>query len=450
MKKKVLFVNPRSRNVSLGTVPPLVLATLASYLQKQIPEIEIKILDEISGEHFSRQTLQAFTPDYVAVTCMTEFCYRAYEIAQIAKSEGITTIVGGKHPSIFPEEAAQHFDYVIAGDGEAALCKIIEGNAESRIVNGTPLEDIDEIPPMPWHLLPVEKYLTAHHKGQYLRNQYPYDKVGNIHTDRGCPNSCIYCYNSTEKFKKVRYHSPERVMHEIKYLVDNYHIDHLHFIDDNLLVRKSRLEKICRMLIDAKLGITWDCAASSNAIIACKDMLPLIFESGCKAINIGLESMSDRVLKMIKGPYFSVEKNKESIRLCRENGIRVISNFLIGIPTETQDELNQTVDFIKQKHVDFISIQIVKPYPGTKLWQICKEMNLIPPDLRWDGYFNCAFHEKFSYEYLSEIIIDCNAAYIPYTFSRTFRAAITRPGDAIRKLFFEKEGVKIIKKLIRK
>ncbi len=446
--QKIILVNPSSKNVPLIMVPPLVLGTLASYIQKNNPSIEVKIVDEIIGERFSEKLLLDFCPDLVGVTCMTEFSYRAYEIAKLAKKFGILTVIGGKHPTIFPEEAAKYFDYVIAGDGEVALDNIVRGRIDKKIIYGDFLENLDVIPPMPWKLFNMENYLIAHLRGEFLKNQYPYNRVGNIHTDRGCPNSCIYCYNSTEKYRKVRYHSPERVLYEIKYLIDNYNVDHVHFIDDNLMMNTKRLEDICLMIQENIPKITWDCAASTNAILANRSLLPLMRASGCRSIAIGLESQSERILKIIKGPAFSPEKNLESVRICKENGLSVQGNFLIGIPTETEEDLSQTVNYILKKEIDHLSMQIVKPYPGTRLWYLCKDMGIISDSFKWDSYFNRSFHEKFNYQYLSRLLIDCNNAYIPYTYKRLIKAALKRPKDALRKIFFERDGLKIIKKTL--
>jgi len=450
MIKKILFVNPKSKNTPLLMSPPLVLGMLAEYVKKGVPGIEVKIVDEIGGERFSGKIIKEFAPDLIAVTCMTEFSYRAYQIAEEARSHGIKSIVGGKHPSIFPEEAKQHFDYVVVGDGEVALSRVVRGEVSENIIQGEYLDNLDDIPPTKWDLFQFEKYFTIHLKTEFLRKQYPYNRVAHIHTDRGCPNSCVYCYNSTSKLKKLRYHSASRVIYELKYLADNHAIDHVHFIDDNLLMNRKRLTEICRLILNENLGITWDCASSSNAILANTDLLPLLKEAGCRAIAIGLESQSGRILKLIKGPAFSPENNIRAVKICKDNGLIVQGNFLIGIPGETEEDLNQTINYIMAKEIDLFSIQVVKPYPGTRLWDICLEKQLIPDDFRWDEFFNYSFHEKFSYSFLSKIVVDCNNAYIPYTPKRLFKEAMLRPKDAIRKIFSEKDVITIVKKAFNK
>lgn len=449
---RILFVNPKSKNVSLTYVPPLVLGTLASYVKKMHPSIEIRLIDETIGQHFSKKVIDDFSPDLIAVTSMTEFSYRAYEIAEIAKRCGIKSVGGGKHPTIFPEEAAKHFDMVVVGDGEIALSKIIEGNTPAKgIIIGEPLVNLDDIPPMPWELFDLDRYITAHLKNVYSRKLFPNKKrVGNIHTDRGCPYSCIYCYNSTHEFKKIRYHSPDRVIYELKYLVDNYKVDHVHFLDDNLMVKKERLSEICRKIKDYRLGITWSCAASTTTLLPHHDLLPIMKDAGCSTISLGLESQSERILAMIKGKAFSPDKNIQAVRLCKQYGFIVQGDFLIGIPTETESDLMETVNYIMKKEVDFISVQIVKPYPGTRLWHICKDMGLIPDNLRWDGFFEQSFHEKFSYDYLSKILIDCHNEYVPFSYKRLLISAIQNPGDTIKALLYRRKEIwHIIKKLLK-
>jgi len=450
MNKKILFVNPRSKNSPLVLVPPLVLGVLASYVRKVFPDAEINLVDEIASDYLTVRDLRRFAPDLVAVTCMTEFSYRAYEIADLARECGIKSVVGGKHPTIYPEEAAKHFDYVVVGDGEIALSKIISGKVDKKIISGEYIEDLDEIPPMPWELLNTKKYLTVHHRSEFLKTHTPFNRVAYIHTDRGCPNSCIYCYNSLNDYKKIRYHSPARVIYEWRYLIDNYQPDLISFADDNLMMNKRRLTEICRLIKEDNSGVPWDCSASTNAILANRDILPVMKEAGCRIISIGLESQSGRILKMIKGSVFSPESNIQAVRACRDNGIKVRGFFMIGIPTETEEELSETVEYVMKKEVDYLSLQAVKPYPGTLLWNTCQEMGLIPDGFRWDQFFMYSFHEKFSYQFLTKVLIDCNHAYIPYTPKRLFKEAMLRPKDAIRKMFGEKDAMAIVRKMFKK
>lgn len=412
---KVALVNP-GRNPEFAASEPLNLEYIASYLEQN--GIEVKIIDELCGQDVEKE-IKKISPDIVGLTATTPIAPDAYRIADICKKKGILTVIGGVHATIMPEEALRHCDIAVVGEGERAMFHIIKNNIKSGIVSCPYIENIDETPMPARHLVDMDFYLGVATNYWYFA---PDVKTGTIITSRGCPFSCTFCHNSWRK-TPFRFHSAERVIDEIKFLIKNYKIKALFFIDDNLFANKPRLEKICKLMEKNHIDIVWGCNSRVDNINP--ELLNKVKKVGCVAISFGFESGSQRILDILnKGT--TVEQNRKAIKMCKDAGISVMGSFMIGNPTETIEDIRATQNFIKENDIDFAGICFTTPFPGTKLWEWCKQRNLIPKNLDWS---------KFMVTRCSTPIIACD----------------TIPEDKLKELFNEtdkmisekKKGIKL-------
>ncbi|GBD97946.1 MAG TPA: B12-binding domain-containing radical SAM protein [Nitrospirae bacterium] len=439
--RKVLLVNPSRFLYKEICVPPVVLGYLASWIM-QHNDVEVKISDEAIG-HNAINDINSFKPDLVGLTAMTEFSLRAYEIANEARKRKILTVVGGKHATVLPEEVAEHVDIVVRSYGELALSEIINGRRD-RIIEGKRIEDLDMIPPLPWDLLEMHKYLKSYENAHPFASVFWPSKLGFIMTSRGCPYKCIFCYNSSED-RKLQFMSPQRVIKDIIELKERYGIESLCFLDDNLFSHRKNLKELCALMIENKLDLKWMCASSVNYVK--EEYLEMVKEAGCVQMSFGFESGSERILSLLKNNMFTIEDNLRAIRLCKKAGIKVAGSFIFGIPTETESEIRQTIDFIKQNSLDSVNIQHIKPYPGTELWNLCKEKNIIPENFSWDSYDTRSFSDIFSYKELSNFLVEAVNSSNQYTLRRAISRIKSQPQIVFR-MFYDPRFTHIIKKII--
>jgi len=226
----------------------------------------------------------------------------------------------------------------------------------------------------------------------------------------------------------MRFHSPLRVVTEIQELVEKYRIGAIFFFDDDFFVNKRRLEEICSLMIERKLNIIWGCQANANSITL--ESMRKAKEAGCRQIGFGFESGSQRILSMLKGNSASVEKNKRAVDMCREVGLLSWATFMVGNPTETIEDLQQTVDFVRNNRVDGIGVHVCTPFPGTELWNWSKEHHLVDNVKDWgrfttgDGIFACdTLAPRTIYRYRDLI----DYAQRPVTAREIFKHVVARP-----------------------
>jgi len=350
----------------------------------------------------------------------------------MCRKQGILTVMGGPHPSAMPQEALEHADVVVVGEGEKAMLDIVKDGITSGIVSRPYVENIDELPLPARHLMKQEFYsCTVSRLKQstlaFLGPDLASVKTGAVLTSRGCPFRCIFCPNSLRQ-SPVRFHSAARVLDELKQLSINYGVKALTFLDDNFLSDKPRAEEICRKMVDEKLNILWSCVTSAHFIN--RQTAAMIREAGCRQVNFGFESGSQRVLDILKKPA-TVEQNKEAIRTCKAMGILVAGSFMIGSPTETVEDVRLTQKFILENEPDEFYVNITTPYPGTKLWESCNQKLSRP--INWGDFYQGSLNvypfSPFSKAELGRLFVETILAK-PTVSSRDWRLALRYPRES--------------------
>lgn len=377
---KIALVNP-SRNRAYATVPPLNLGFLAACLEYK--NHEVIIIDELLGQKVLSE-IMSFNPDIVGITGVTPLIPDAYRIADRCRDFGYKTIIGGVHASTLPEEAIKHADIVLVGEGERTLREIINKNIKG-IIKGNPVKDLNDIPFPAWHLMDMKYYTTYRQRVEmsFLSFASKNSLVGSILSSRGCPYSCTFCRNS---FKDLpyRFNSPKRVIEEIEALQNAYGIDSLFFIEDNFFCNHPRVKKICKLIIKENIELIW--GANSRVDNINKNILKLAKSAGCKQVTFGFESGSQKILDILN-KLTTVEQNVKAVKLCNEVGVLANGTIMIGNPTETEEDLDKTREFILNNNIDGgIGICLTTPFPGTVLWDWCKENNRIPDKFWWSDF----------------------------------------------------------------
>jgi len=370
---KIALINPTVK----GSLKKenLGLANLAAALESA--GHKTRILDEIAGQDVD-SGLDEFRPDIVGISFMTMYALRAYELAaRIKKERGLTIVMGGAHPTALPEEAIQHSDCVIRGEAEWAFAKLIDSGKIEGIIEAPSPDCLDDLPiPSRWQL-DLDTYAGA---GEELAG-FSYRTLGVI-TSRGCPFKCNFCINSKRE-APLRFHGPERVIEEIKYVRNRHHIESVAFYDELMATDAKRFKGICEAMIQNGLNdLKWECQMHAKTFRP--DVLKLMKEAGCVQVSVGFESGSQRVLDTINKSA-TVEQNMDAARMAHEAGLRIRGCFIVGTPGETKDDVKKTEKFIKKAKVDFASVHYVTPLPGTALFDQFRE-RIDQANISWDKF----------------------------------------------------------------
>lgn len=393
----ILFVYPKAghdlRGVSVSA--PLALLTLAGVLR---PDFSVAILDQRACDDFDAALAEELRqgPLFVGLTSMTgtQIYYALGVSAQIkALSPDTPVLWGGMHPTIYPEQtlAKSTIDFVIKGEGEPAIRRFAEvlrqrsgdfGKVpglywkKNGRVHSTPLADpyeLDESPKIPWDLVAVEEYISP--------TQFLYPGIRRLlpfQGSRGCPFKCTFC-SEPVLTRKYRMMSPEKMVEECWEMVQRYRLDHICFFDEEFFVHRKWATSVAEIIGGQ---FSW-CAQTRSADLLRVD-LKKMEKCGLMVVAPGLESGSDRILKFIKKNE-TVKEYVEANRRLAETGIFAQYNFIIGYPSETREELNQTIDLILQllrenDHALVNQLSPLTPLPGTELLrQVVRDYGFVEP-----------------------------------------------------------------------
>jgi len=389
-----------------------------------------RIMDEIAGQDVE-SALDEFEPDIVGISFMTMYALRAYELAtRIKQKRGLPVVFGGTHPSSLPEEAIQYGDCVIRGEAEWAFPKALQENRLEGIIDSPAPPDLDSLPMPSREQLDLDQYAGVGDEIAGVRMR----TLGMI-TSRGCPFRCEYCINSTRE-TKLRFHSPERVIEELRFLVDRYNVQGIAFYDELMATHIDRFMDICEKIIQADLHhLKWECQIHARRIRP--DMAELMKRAGCVQVNIGFESGSQRMLDRMQKDA-TVEHGYQAAETLHKAGLRVRGSFIVGTPGETPEDVEKTRKFIKKAKIDFSSIHYLTPYPGTAMWNQFGD-EILKSGAHWDKFtagdpdtFNCnnampPEEQKRLYEKLV-----AQAAWTNYSFRDMLHHSLNNPRHAIR------------------
>lgn len=376
-------------------LPPLGLAYIAAVLERAGHEVEI--IDGVvrsTNYGYSLEDLQndiaLSTARVVGITATTPQIGVAIETIKLVKEvdpEKIT-ILGGPHISSLPETLLKvpALDYGVFGEGELTMLEIVDKIARQEKVeevagviyrDGEKIEyrprpfiqNLDELPFPARHLLPMDEY----HPAIVSYRRLP---ASQIITSRGCPFRCRFCHKATTGYK-FRVHSPDRVLNEMESLIDRYGVKDIQIFDDAFTIQPERVKRICEGILERKLNIGWSCLSRADSITP--ELVSIMKEAGCYQIGMGVESGSPRILKLLRKDE-TKEQIKKAVEVIQSVGIEVRAFFMIGIPTETKEEVQMTIDFAKELNPGIVQFLVTTPYPGTDLWKLCEENGSIQAD----------------------------------------------------------------------
>ena len=308
---------------------------------------EVEAYEELNGSVDYDRLLEK--TDVLCLYTMTSCAPRAYELADLFHEKGhARVLIGGMHASALPEEALAHADQVLVGEGENTILDVVEGRNTDRIVQCEPVCDLDAVP---WPDYSVLKTPV---------------KAADIMTSRGCPYRCSFCTTS-RMFAPYRRRSVDSVIAEIKH----YHelgFQYMNFEDDNFTADKERAKEICRRIIAENLQFKETFFFGRTDMANDEELLDLLAQAHLNWVLIGIESLNQESLDAID-KHQSVDDIRRAGEACRRHGIQLIASIVLGIDTDTHDDIMDAVRFAKDIDASKLQPAILTPFPGTPVYE---------------------------------------------------------------------------------
>ena len=400
---RVQLVKPN--NLSDHIQPSLGLAFLANGTrERHSVEIIDCIKEEIPHERFASQ-LERFKPDLVGIQCYT-FDLRNVSTLLAAIKEydpKILTVVGGAHISSDPQRAfdqlGPHCDFALAGEAEIGFPLFVDAveagrredfpsvpgliwrRGEETILNAQAMvQELDSLGYPAWDLINPQEYPESQHGAFY--EKFP---IAPIITTRGCPYSCTFCSAPILSGKQLRHHSKDHVLGEIRMLYDQYGIREFHIVDDNFTFNIDYAKEILRGIQSLNLDMS---LAMPNGIRMDRlddELLELMKACGLYIVSVAVESGSDRILKKMKKAT-TVAKMRENVALIHRHGLNIAAFFIVGFPTETEEEIASTIRLSYELPIVRANYFTYLPLPGTESYRELESSGEIV-DVDWHNFY---------------------------------------------------------------
>lgn len=350
-----------------------------------------------------KREISSFYPEVVGVSVLTPKVPSAFKIAEICKNidPKMVVVFGNHHPTIKPDEILlnENVDFVVRGEGEGTFSSLIDNlegpspnyhtiaglsfRDNGKIINNNDralIDNLDELPfPARDKLLNLQTYTPI--------------QLSMVMTSRGCPYSCTFCASHNMWGKKVRFRSVENIINEINELKNAYSIKNVSFMDDSFTINGECVKELCLAMIENRIDITWSCLTRVNIIS--DEIIALMKKAGCTKVDVGIESGNQRVLDLInKG--ITVEQVRKAVKILRRNKMFWSGFFMFGFPTETKQEVLDTLGFMKELRPDWANISVFTPYPGTPLFDLAQQKGMIPERPDYTLYSHQNIESRFT------------------------------------------------------
>ena len=350
------------RSKTIASLPSLGLLTLAGMTPPKHNMQYVEVPNEKELESLPTGL------DLAAISTYSAQVDEAYELARRFRAMGVPTVIGGPHVTALPEEAAQHCDAVVVGEGELSWPRVL-ADAERGALQSIYRADGEEVDlanaPMPaFELLDISAYNRL-----------------TVQTSRGCPHQCEFCASSVLLTRQYKQKPAAMVLKEIERILEIWPRPFLEFADDNSFVNHAYWKDLLPQLKGK--GVKWF-AETDISVAEDGELLDRMRDAGCAQVLIGLESPTESSLRGVetrsdwkyrKYPYY-----KSAIRTIQSRGITVNGCFVLGLDGQTTEIFNHVVNFVRESQLCEVQITLMTPFPGTPLYaRLEREGRLIEP-----------------------------------------------------------------------
>ena len=402
---KILLISPENKksiyaytkeDVKAFWFPKLGLPTIAANTP---PDVEVRIVDEcVEDIDFNVDV------DLVGISVMTYLAPRAYEIAAKFRARGVKVVLGGIHVSMCPEEAKEHADSIVVGESEKTWPILVEDFRRGELKHLYEEKDLPKL-----ENLPIPR--------RELFKPNSYWTTNCVQTSRGCPFACDFCTVTIFGGNQFRLRPIEQVIEEVKRLKKGFVV----FVDDNIAGNKAYAKQLFKALIPLK--INWGSQASLT-MARDPELLDLAAKSGCTALFIGVESISEENLAAANKRFNKVDKYKEEFRRFHDYGILIQTGMIFGFDHDDESAFERTVEFLEENNIELAMFNILTPLPGTNLYKrmdaegriidrdwshydgrhVVFKPKLMTPETLQEGFL-WAYHKFFSYPSMIKRIV---------------------------------------------
>jgi radical SAM superfamily enzyme YgiQ (UPF0313 family) len=391
---------------------PLGLEYIAAYIEDSVEDVHIVDME------VEREPLQFFIdlyrPELIGITMSATEHNEGLRLAEIAKKNGISTVVGGYHPTAVPELLLSfpQVDMVIRGEGELTMKELVEKGSpegvlgvsykrDGKIVHNKERPMIEDLDALPFPARRLRRYLY----GSSGRSR-EYDV---LMTSRGCWGRCSFCCEPSMNRGRLRCRSPENVMKEILEIV-KYHEGkplNVFFVDPNFMGDPKRIDRLCDLLREHDLDINFCALVRTDSMARNPELVKKMCEVGIIWFEMGIESPNMKDLNSTrKGT--TTKTHREAVRNIRENGGSAGGTFVIGLPNQTEEEVKRFPKYAKEIGLTAAAFGIVTPFPGTEFYEELNGKGLIF-ETDWDKFDE--MHSVYKTKYLSKEKIEELATY---------------------------------------
>ncbi|MFQ5956935.1 MAG: radical SAM protein [Candidatus Brocadiales bacterium] len=399
--------------------PPILLAYAAAYVRSKNHTVRLvdAQVDGMDVGQFAEQ-VKCFAPDYIVCETSTPSFFNDVEVIKLVKEQlnGTKAIFVGSHVSALPNKCLESngIDAVVLGEYEESLLEYIEKGPEaargiayrkngSVVVNDRRdyIKDLDSLPMPARDMLPNYKYFDP-----ILKNPFTFLLGG-----RGCPYQCIFCnWPQTISGRRYRVRSQENIVDEVEHLLRNYQFKSMLFNDDTFTANRDHAIAVCDEILSRGLRFDWACYARADTDD--EELLKKLKAAGCYLLKVGVESSDQAILDGVKKGY-KVENIRRGITRMLNIGFHVHATFVIGLPGETKETVQETVNFAIELNPTTVQFSSAIPYPGTEFYELLdRNGDIIAKD--WQEFM--PLKPIFEYPNLSskELIDSVKQAYRQY------------------------------------
>ena len=348
--------------------------------------------------------LREIKPQVVGISCATVKYEAALYIAGLAKklSPGVKVILGGPHPTALPEQALgnQQVDYVVRGEGELTMAELLQAlsvagdpplekitglsyRRNGRIIHNPArplLADLDKLP-YPGRELLIDDC------------RYPAEDMGLLMGSRGCPFACTYCASNKMWRRKVRYRSVENIIGEIRQVQERYQSCQFSFEDDSFTANPAIIKRFCEQIRQQGLKINWSAITRINLLTP--ELVSQMQRAGCNHLRVGIESGSAKILRDTRKG-LTLEQMRRGARILHQQGMYWSAYFMVGLPTETEQDIRATIEFMQEIKPDYATLSIFTPYPGTAIFEQLQKLGKVSANMQWSRFSHASPHNNFA------------------------------------------------------
>ncbi len=388
---KILLVHPlgykadaAGRDISriANIMPPLGLASMASYLERQGTGADIvDCYARPDSDRVIRDYLLAEKPAFIGLSCTTSSFHDGIRIAEMARQAvpGIKTVFGGPHVSALKEQLFANFpamDYAVIGEGEETMAELARSGRDDPAAvkgiiyrRGTEVSftgyrdkglELDDLP------FPAYEKLAGF-PSSYMLPIFNYPKTPNTSciSSRGCPYACSYCDRSVFR-RSFRYNSANYLYEHLRYLRERFGIRHINFYDDQFTFNRQRVEEFTGLMIDRPLGMTFNCAVRAEHID--RELLTRMKSAGCWMMSLGIETGDEELLAQHR-QNADLNHLAEKIRMIKDAGLRTKGLLMMGLPGETEASIRRSMKYVFSLPIDDFNLAKFTPFPGSPIYE---------------------------------------------------------------------------------